>query len=887
MKLPSLPLPAVPERAASLTSLVFAAILLAAALINHLSFTTDPYRCGALLRRGSWLDPPNEKGDRAPFRNWQPDGCMLRKYNNDDIRHCMDGRHMVFSGDSTTRQVFWGMARLLDSPTADQARKNAPAHSNYDMTINGVRLVQIWNPYLDSGEANRNLTRELDIYREERANPVPVKDQKSAAIIMLGVGGWFALHNLEEEGYRNFTSAIDNVTGLLAHRDLPRFGTRARPMHPLDGTGNEVFLAPVHPPWYDELPEKRKTPEGIQVGELESYNEYLAGIEYDRHLSLLWSFPALSQGQPETIVDRNDTGFHVVDSVAETKATILLNLRCNAKLDAMDGYPHDRTCCTDYGRKPVVQQLLLFLGALYVAACVAVEARTLWRSNAAADGLTSPHPSSSRRRLFLDFDMAIFVATLLCCYYFDRTQMLPKGSKQYVPGEFQFLCGLVLLVALLSLRRSHAPPSSPPPPLSENGHAEPEMGPFLSRDQTDEWKGWIVLFILICHWTGAQALGPQVVFRLCVAAYLFQTGYGHATYFLTKKDFSFHRVAAATLLRLNLLSCALSYVMNTDYTFYYFAPLVSFWFLVVWATMAIGSKYNFSIIFVSQKILLSMVFVLLLVQVTPFPRWAFALLRALFGVNWDVDEWEFRLSLDPFIVFVGMATAVAHQVLKNTAARAPPVLHYLAAVLGVLGTFVFWLACSGQIEDTDQYTQWHPYASFLPILGFVAVRNIPGPVAAVRTSTSRAMAWVGRCSLEVLTLHFHLFLGADTKGVLRVGGLGGDGSLFGDRWRDLVFIVPFLLWISSRVAEATGRIVRVLTDTAKNDEFVEMGRQEEGGEGGEPKGGVERDTDGHEHGSPFSIPKIVRDARSKYSVNDLRVRMGILLGVMWLLNLIY
>lgn len=111
MKLP--PQSVLPERATSLTSLVFAAVLLVAALINYLGIASDPYRCDALLRKGSWLDPPDENGNRAPFRNWQPDGCMLRKYDARDIRRCMDGRHMVFSGDLTTRQVFWGMARLV------------------------------------------------------------------------------------------------------------------------------------------------------------------------------------------------------------------------------------------------------------------------------------------------------------------------------------------------------------------------------------------------------------------------------------------------------------------------------------------------------------------------------------------------------------------------------------------------------------------------------------------------------------------------------------------------------------------------------------------------------------------------------------------------------
>lgn len=857
MKIPALPMPS--ERTASMTSVIFAAVLLVSALINWLGLTSDPYRCGALLQRGSWLDPPDSHGDRIPFSKWQPDGCMLRKYGPKDIKRCMEGRHMLFSGDSTTRQVFWGMARLLDRKGADQAREKATTHSSYDMTFSDVHMVQIWNPYLESNENNPELTQELELYSKERHSPVSVKDQKSAGLIMLGVGSWFALHNYNEEGYKKFTAAIDNVTDLIGHRDLPRWGTYERPIEPLDGTGSEVFFAPVAPPLYDELPDKRKTEEGLQVGEVESYNEYLNSIAGDRHLTLVPSFPALSYGQPAAIHDREVTGFHVINSVAETKATILLNARCNAKLDAMDGYPHDRTCCTDYGSKSDVQHLLLFLGALYVAACVAVEARSIWRPEAAA---------ASPRRPYLNFEVAIFIAAVLCCHYFDRTQMMAKGSKQYVPREFQFLSALSVLAALVSFRRSRSPP--PPTHAPANTPSEPEKGQFLSRDQTEEWKGWMQLAILIYHWTGAGSYDIYVFIRLCVAAYLFQTGYGHSIYFMAKKDFSFKRVAA-TLLRLNLLSCALPFAMNTDYMFYYFAPLVSFWFLIVWATFAVGAKYNGSIVFVFAKIAISMLVISSLVLGSPIQGWVFAGLRTVFNIKWNLKEWEYRVALDAFIVYVGMLTGVAFQAVKNM--RIHALLHQLAAGMGGVAMYAFWYACKYQIKGRQDYIAWHPYISFIPILGFIAVRNIPGTV---RLHTSRAMAWVGRCSLETFTLQFHIFLAADTKGVLRLGLFSGDGSLFHDRIRDLLIIIPFFLWLSYRLADATANMVKLLTaETPRQEEQYNLDH--------EPK--PEEDSS---MGSRFGMGRVAQLASSKSSwLSDLRVRMGLLLGVMWFLNLVY
>lgn len=48
------------------------------------------------------------------------------------------------------------------------------------MTFDGIQMLQIWNPFLETGDKNPDLTTQLELYQQERNKPVPVQDQKSA-----------------------------------------------------------------------------------------------------------------------------------------------------------------------------------------------------------------------------------------------------------------------------------------------------------------------------------------------------------------------------------------------------------------------------------------------------------------------------------------------------------------------------------------------------------------------------------------------------------------------------------------------------------------------------------------------------------------------------------
>lgn len=731
----------------------------------------------------------------------------------------------------------------------DREHEKMPMYRGFNMTYHGQmiqRLPNVWlSPHGTPGQ--EQFARNLETFLGEKQSPPSIIDQEGPALLYIAAGVAFNNeHSLRSELKSNITNdtAIvswekrfktykDRLTKIASFvkEHTPNVDAFTAPMDPIDGLGNQIFYAPPTIPLYLGNNSERVEDSHRREAEVLDMHDWLHEIEEDWRLPFVWSISKLTVGQKKAWIDPNATELHVRRQIADTRANILLNLRCNAKLDRIRSYPYSRTCCTDYGTKPISQLGFVFFGIIYLAACIIFEVLDICGSK-------------PRQNLF-NMKVGFLILALLMCYYADRTQMIAKGSKLRSPMEFIILCMPCIAVTLATIRRSPSPPSRD---LTTTITAKAPDQPFLSRYQTDEWKGWMQFFILIYHWTGTMENSVFFFIRVCVAAYLFQTGYGHTLYFLKRGDFSFNRVAAV-LLRLNILTCLLVYFMNTDYMFYYFAPLVSFWFLVVYTTMAVGAKYNSDPQMVLAKICLSCLIVSTVFWATPFTKWAFRLLRLVFNIQWSDAEWQYRVRLDIFVVYVGMLAAVINNEMKKT------LLHSgLRKILAIAGVFVFghYFRATAHLSQTE-YKTWHPFMSFFPVLAFIALRNV---CSRVRNYHSMAMAWLGRCSLELYILQFHLLLAADSNGILIVDGFFGDGSLLGDRGRTLVVIVPIFLWVCSSVAESTSHVVGLI-----------MAEVSEG--------------DGYQKPGVVESEKV----RGSTYLKGPKVRVLGILGIMWLLNL--
>ena len=606
-------------------------------------------------------------------------------------------------------------------------------------------------------------------------------------------------------------------------------------------------------------------------------NEKLADVA---SANILWSFRDMMKGRKDLYKDQ---GVQVQDEVIRRRVDVLLNLRCNAKIGSKGNFPNTAVCCGVWRGPNWIQMSFLLLGLAILPLVIVTDLKLCFLSETTRPVLQA---------------FCAFTAAVSLQWIADRTHVFEQATRlDLVKSNLYIMIAISFILGVITIRRCK------PLRVTCPGETAPDQ-PFLPRDQTDEWKGWMQVLIIIYHYNKAWTdNGYWEVIRLCVSSYLFLTGFGHTIYFLQKKDYSLKRFTNV-MIRTNLLPVSLAYVMRTRWLLYYYMPLSTFNFLVVYATLALGRRYNEYTGFLLGKIAASAYLVHTFLNTKDLPLTVVRLFRITCKMDFDSGAFfGHRVEQDRYIVFVGMLAAMLYIYIRavvekddrqdrisRTVRKVWPAAKWSSIVLAAGAHAGFWYWIRTHIENQTHFGKIQAYITGIPILTFIVLRNAH-PV--LRNWHSVAFAWLGRYSGEMYVMQDHLWLADDQEAVLRSGLFHGNETFLGDRWRDVVLLTPLYLITCSIIGDATGVIANwfIEEQPVSSSSSISVQRPVEEVEMGLLDGSEARD----EHMSPnekaIDTPRWWRQTHRRLSLrriwpNKLKHRIWLVLGIMWFLNMV-
>lgn len=782
---------------------------------------------------------------------WLAPGCTVEGYGYSAIRDCVTGRKMVFAGDLQVQATYWAMVRKLDGNVGQEALVERDLRYSNDF----VELEYSWDPMLN-GSA---LSAHLEALHDKRG--------QGPMLMVIGAGRW----HVENGASGEFGDAVDRIISAAHSTNDRQVDNGMQSLSVDDGPGDLLLIEPVQQPYW-----KLSEPAPPTLGEYHNVNAHLRKRADEQAIDVLWSFAKMTALRRDKYTA---DGMEVQDEVSRARADLLLNLRCNAKAASTGRFPNTRTCCASWRRPNWQQSSFLLLGLAVLPAMVLLD----WRWQ-----VLGP----AARPVVYAFSAFTFAISLQ--YITDRTHLFEQAQRlELVDVNLRNMLATVFLIGLVSVRRIKAPKRPDP-------GEKPTDQSFLPRDQTDEWRGWLQACIIIYHYNKAwSALWYWEIIRTAVASYLFLTGFGHTVYFLQKQDYSFRRVAAV-LVRTNLLPCTLAYVMRTRWLLYYYMPLSSFWFLVIYATMAVGQAYNKHTPFLVGKIVASAGLLQAFVRTPDLPETVVRLFEVTCKISFNANEFfHRRVTTDAYIVYIGMLVAMFYVRFKQAQSdpRQDTVSRYirrdwpwftrLAIAVSLVGFLYFWrVMWYGSIHSEAAWGAWQPYITWIPILTFVTLRNAH---PFLRNFHSAAFAWLGRYSGEMYVMQNHIWLAGDQEAILRTGFFRGDETVSHDRWRDLLVVTPLYLVACCIIGEATSVITTWFVAEDKQDEpSLAAERPLASIELGLLNGADEGDEESLSEKSARPTGVMTRTWRAAINIWPSRVRERaiLVLACMWFLNMV-
>lgn len=747
---------------------------------------TTERKCDNLLSFGRWssdYDPADQ------HLLWQPFDSMIQVYDKALISTCLSNRTLYFIGDSTVRQVFWAVAEKYDKSRAEQESAEAGKHEDIFYHNENLQLSFIWDPYLNTSQTTEIIRNPMVMHPRDVTDSSP---KSHVAGIILSTGLWHARYSGDEFA-KEHRQALDVAAHYTPKKSLKE--------HKIADAYLALTPAIILPPpvlnhhWLN--PERALT---LSRERLANITENLLEYQAERGLEVAWSARAMTMNNSAAI---RSGGLHVTREIAAYQAEVLLNRVCNNIL--FSGSKKQTSL-------PCVRQMPWKFTA---KACFEMFSLTLLVLILCRNYEREP-------RLFMHRSQAVvvMVATFYYCWLADRTTLFEKGNKVHDVRLFCFCTAAALTISLTRLKSGARSLDQILPHSKAQDVHSPRRPAFLPREVTEEWKGWMQIVILLYHYFGmSQVLPIYQAVRVLVASYLFMTGYGHAAYFLSTEDFSLKRVTKVVL-RLNILTCLLSAVMDNNHEFYYFPSLATIWFLITYAVFWRPHGYQASARELFARLLAMLSFCFIVMGNETLLKLVFSLIRKVHGPSINAREFVFRFQLDLLAPFAGMCTAILEgrssscgsmpvyaRLKARIGGRAIKLIRMVISLLGVM-TYAY---IAGTFEDKVHYNRWHWILSILPIAAYLSIRKV------LWSSCNRfapIFVWVGSISLELFVLQYHIWLAADTKGLLQLGILDLPQVLLSTTtkgswtyWIEKVMITTAFLWTSHCCSRATNTLV--------------------------------------------------------------------------------
>lgn len=354
--------------------------------------------------------------------------------------------------------------------------------------------------------------------------------------------------------------------------------------------------------------------------------------------------------------------------------------------------------------------------------------------------------------------------TFIMAYFFvcDRTNFFMKENKYYSEFSFWLPIAYVFVLGLFFTEDS-------------------KFTKVMHRDQINELKGWMQLVILVYYVTGAsQILQINMHIKVLMSTYLFLLGYQQFCYVWQWGDISivnFFRM----LFQLNFMTVTLCLCMNRPYQFYYFVPLMSFWYMMIYTVLALpphvtaqtsdNNLVQYFYLIIKFIGLFSVITILFLSEVFFEKVFVTRPWKALFvSTDDDIHEWWSRWKLDRYSSMCGMAFGFILLLSQkynifddnnhsNLFSKGIALTTTFLSIVGIGCYITLTFLCRNELECSEI----HSYIVFLPIISYIVLRNISG---FLRTRYSTFFAWFGTISLELFISQYHIWLAADTHGVL-------------------------------------------------------------------------------------------------------------------------